>query len=132
MMTWSLEAQFQTQTVARMQEFSRIKEVVSQHNRGACPAEAGIHDGSRSGKTWRRYRVSPRVSARSSVRRVLDHALLGPFTPYSRPSTNACQEASMMFSETPTAPHIRLPSVESMRTRVVAAVARCSSRMRTL
>jgi hypothetical protein len=25
-----------------------------------------------------------------------------------------------------------LPSVESMRTRVVAAVARCSSRMRTL
>ena len=31
-----------------------------------------------------------------------------------------------------TAPHILLPSVESMRTRVVAAVARCSSRMRTL
>jgi hypothetical protein len=29
MMTESLEAQFQTQTVARMQEFSRIKEVVS-------------------------------------------------------------------------------------------------------
>src|SRR5918993_4945504 len=29
MMTETMEAQFQTQTVARMQEFSRIKEVVS-------------------------------------------------------------------------------------------------------
>src|SRR5918998_3504078 len=62
----------------------------------------------------------------------LRHLFFVACTPYSRPSTRACQEASMMFSETPTAPHIRLPSVESMRTRVVAAVARCSSRMRTL
>jgi len=53
MMTGSLEARFQTRTVARMQEFSRIKEVVSQHNRhssGPVPAKAGIHDGSRSGR----------------------------------------------------------------------------------
>jgi hypothetical protein len=35
----------------------------------------------------------------------------------------------MMFSPTPTAPQTRLPSVESMRTRVVAAIARCSSRV---
>jgi len=44
MMTGSLEARFQTRTVARMQEFSRIKEVVSQHNRhssGDRPRESG-------------------------------------------------------------------------------------------
>ncbi len=58
--------------------------------------------------------------------------ILGAAAPYSRPSTRACHDASMMFSPTPTAPQTRLPSVESIRTRVVAAVARCSSRMRTL
>ena len=58
--------------------------------------------------------------------------LAAAFTPYSRPSTSACQEASIMFSPTPTAPQTRLLSVESMRTRVVAAVARCSSSIRTL
>ncbi len=58
--------------------------------------------------------------------------ILGAVAPYSRPSTSACHDASMMFAPTPTAPQTRLPSVESIRTRVVAAVARCSSRMRTL
>ncbi len=58
--------------------------------------------------------------------------ILGAVAPYSKPSTRACHDASMMFSPTPTAPQTRLPSVESIRTRVVAAVARCSSSMRTL
>lgn len=58
--------------------------------------------------------------------------VLGAAAPYSKPSTRACQEASMMFDPTPTAPQTRLPSVESMSTRVVAAVARCSSSIRTL
>ncbi len=58
--------------------------------------------------------------------------ILGAVAPYSRPSTRACHDASMMFAPTPTAPQTRLPSVESIRTRVVAAVARCSSSMRTL
>lgn len=58
--------------------------------------------------------------------------VLGAAAPYSSPSTRACHEASMMFAPTPTAPQTRLPSVESMSTRVVAAVARCSSSIRTL
>ena len=41
---------------------------------------------------------------------------------YSIESTKACKLASMMFSLTPTVPHSRLPSVEVMRTRVLAAV----------
>src|SRR4029077_20182519 len=47
-------------------------------------------------------------------------------------STSACKLASMMFSLTPTRPHSRLPSVDSMRTRVRAAVPATPSRMRTL
>jgi len=72
------------------------------------------------------------VEALRLVERPYLKVLGAAFTPYSRPSTSACQEASMMFSSTPTAPQTRLLSVESMRTRVVAAVARCSSSMRTL
>ncbi len=52
------------------------------------------------------------------------------FAPYSGTPTRGCQEASMT-SPTPTA-GTRLPSVESARARVVAAVDRCSPGMRTL
>ncbi len=41
---------------------------------------------------------------------------------YSSESTSACQEASMMFSDTPVVPHSRSPSVESRITRVTASV----------
>jgi hypothetical protein len=67
MMTGSLEARFQTRTVARMQEFSRIKEVVSQHNRhssGARPRESG---NPRRKSLRACSRVSPRLSARRGV-----------------------------------------------------------------
>ncbi|CAN5355894.1 hypothetical protein BH24ACT19_BH24ACT19_01000 [soil metagenome] len=77
-------------------------------------------------------REDPDLEALRLVERPYLKVLAAAFTPYSRPSTSACQEASIMFSPTPTAPQTRLPSVESMRTRVVAAVARCSSSMRTL
>ncbi len=72
------------------------------------------------------------VEALRLVERPYLKVLAAAFTPYSRPSTSACQDASIMFSPTPTAPQTRLPSVESMSTRVVAAVARCSSSIRTL
>ena len=72
------------------------------------------------------------VEALRLVERPYLKVLGAAFTPYSRPSTSACQDASIMFSPTPTAPQTRLLSVESMRTRVVAAVARCSSSIRTL
>jgi len=52
------------------------------------------------------------------------------FAPYSGTPTRGCQEASMT-SPTPTA-GTRLPSIESARARVVAAVDRCSPGMRTL
>ncbi len=52
------------------------------------------------------------------------------FAPYSGTPTRGCQEASMT-SPTPTA-GTRLPSIESARARVVAAVVRCSPGMRTL
>ena len=79
--------------------------------------------------------VTPKSYDRESLRlveRPYLKVLAAAFTPYSRPSTSACQDASIMFSPTPTAPQTRLLSVESMRTRVVAAVARCSSSIRTL
>ena len=47
-------------------------------------------------------------------------------------SASACKLASMMFSLTPTVPHSRLPSVDVMSTRVLAAVPVLLSRMRTL
>ncbi len=50
----------------------------------------------------------------------------------SIPSTRASQLASMMFSDTPTVPHVSPPWVDTMSTRVFAAVASCPSRMRTL
>jgi hypothetical protein len=52
--------------------------------------------------------------------------------PASSESTSASQLASMMFSCTPIAPHVSLPSDASSRTRVVAPVAFASSRIRTL
>jgi rare lipoprotein A (peptidoglycan hydrolase) len=52
------------------------------------------------------------------------------FAPYSGTPTRGCQEASMT-SPTPTA-GTRLPSIESARARVVAAVPRCSPGIRTL
>src|SRR5579862_1600528 len=51
---------------------------------------------------------------------------------YSTESTSASQLASMMLSCTPTVPHVSLPSVLSMMTRVLAAVPLPLSRMRTL
>ena len=50
----------------------------------------------------------------------------------SMPSTSASQLASMIFSETPMVPHVSPPWAETMRTRVLAAVAAWPSRMRTL
>ena len=47
-------------------------------------------------------------------------------------STSAWRLASMMFSLTPTVPQSRLPSVDWMSTRVLAAVPVAVSRMRTL
>ena len=80
----------------------------------------------------KKYAVPREVKALRLVERPYLKVLAAAFTPYSRPSTSACQDASIMFSPTPTAPQTRLPSVESISTRVVAAVARCSSSMRTL
>ena len=51
---------------------------------------------------------------------------------YSRESTRASHEASMMFSETPIDPQETCPSEESSRTRVTASVPWCASRIRTL
>ena len=89
----------------------------------------------RTGYAVKRYAVTREdreVKALRLVERPYLKVLAAAFTPYSRPSTSACQDASIMFSPTPTAPQTRLPSVESMSTRVVAAVARCSSSIRTL
>lgn len=51
---------------------------------------------------------------------------------YSTESARACQEASMIFSETPTVDHTSLPSVDSMVTRTLAAVEACGFTTRTL
>lgn len=50
---------------------------------------------------------------------------------YSTLSTSASHEASMRFSETPTVPHVFSPSLDSISTRVFAAVASSGSRIRT-
>src|SRR5262245_19563028 len=50
----------------------------------------------------------------------------------SRLSTIACRLASTMLSLTPTVPHSDSPSLDSMRTRVRAAVPLPESMMRTL
>ena len=47
-------------------------------------------------------------------------------------STSACQDASMMFGETPIVDHSRVPSCDSISTRVTESVPAFSSRMRTL
>ena len=52
--------------------------------------------------------------------------------PASSESTSASQLASMTFSCTPIAPQVSVPSEASSSTRVTAAVAFASSRMRTL
>ncbi len=52
--------------------------------------------------------------------------------PASSESTSASQLASMMFSETPIAPQVSVPSLASSSTRVTAPVPLFSSRMRTL
>lgn len=51
---------------------------------------------------------------------------------YSRLSASACQLASMMLLELPTVLHVCSPSLESMSTRVSAAVPASPSTMRTL
>ena len=51
---------------------------------------------------------------------------------YSSESISAAAEAAMMFVSLPIVDHSRVPSVESMMTRVRAAVADAPSRMRTL
>ena len=51
---------------------------------------------------------------------------------YSSESARAVAEAAMMFVSEPIVDHSRAPSVESMVTRVRAAVAASPSRMRTL
>ena len=52
--------------------------------------------------------------------------------PASSESTSASQLASITFSCTPIAPQVSVPSEASSSTRVTAAVALVSSRMRTL
>ena len=51
---------------------------------------------------------------------------------YSRESARAPADAAMMFVSLPMVDHVRPPAVESMTTRVRAAVAAPPSRMRTL
>jgi len=51
---------------------------------------------------------------------------------YSRLSTSACRLASTMLSCTPTVPHSVVPSLDSISTRVRAAVPLFESMMRTL
>ena len=51
---------------------------------------------------------------------------------YSSESASAEAEAAMMFVSLPIVDHVRAPSIESMMTRVRAAVAAPPSRMRTL
>ena len=51
---------------------------------------------------------------------------------YSILSARACKLASMMLSLAPTVPQSSLPSVDSISTRVLAAVPVAESRMRTL
>jgi len=51
---------------------------------------------------------------------------------YSKLSTSACQDASTTFSETPTVPHVRVPSVDWISTRTLAAVAASAFKTRTL
>ena len=51
---------------------------------------------------------------------------------YSSESASADAEAAMMFVSLPIVDHVRAPSIESMMTRVRAAVAAPPSRMRTL
>ena len=46
-------------------------------------------------------------------------------------SDRACQEAAMMFSDTPMVVQVRSPSVVSMRTRVTEPVPLAVSRTRT-
>jgi hypothetical protein len=60
--------------------------------------------------------------------------MLFPFlmSTYSRLSARACQLASMMLGELPTVLQMRSPSLESINTRVCAAVPASPSRMRTL
>ena len=60
--------------------------------------------------------------------------MLFPFlmSTYSRLSARACQLASMMLGELPTVLQTCWPSLESISTRVCAAVPASPSRMRTL
>ena len=51
---------------------------------------------------------------------------------YSSESARAFAEAAMMFVSLPIVDQVRVPSAESMTTRVRAAVAALPSRMRTL
>src|SRR3989449_6435145 len=51
---------------------------------------------------------------------------------YSMLSANACQLASMMFSETPTVPHFSLWSPDSISTRTREAVPLLAAKTRTL
>src|ERR1700722_2529564 len=51
---------------------------------------------------------------------------------YSMESTSASRLASMILSLTPTVPHSSRPSLDWMRTRVLAAVPVLESRIRTL
>ncbi len=57
-------------------------------------------------------REEPDLEALRLVERPYLKVLAAAFTPYSRPSTSVGQDASIMFSPTPTAPQTRLPSVE--------------------
>lgn len=57
--------------------------------------------------------------------------ILGAATAHSRPSNRACRDA-LMTAPTPTAGRTRLPSVESTRARIVAAVVPCSPGTRSL
>src|SRR5436190_14114875 len=54
------------------------------------------------------------------------------FRKYPMLSTKACRLASTIFSLTPTVLHSFLPSLDSISTRVLAAVPVAESRMRTL
>ena len=88
-----------------------------------------------SGCLYRPARAAVRahhLSAGSSYATALIRSQPWTLSLYSKLSTRASQLASMMLSETPTVPQLLWPSVETMSTRVRAAVPFWLAMMRTL
>lgn len=116
---------------------SRCWQVATElHRRGCGRAAAGVRGAGilvREADDWGRVSLKPpgfRCSRADG--RDVHPPYFFRWRKRSMPSTSASQLASMMLSETPTVPQVVSPSVETMSTRVLAAVASWPSRMRTL